>query len=325
MNIVILGGSGFVGTRLTELLLQDHHRVTIGDLVKSEKYPELWEHCDVCSDDDLRKLLPGTDCIVNLAASHRDDVRPLSLYTRNNVEGAEHVCKIAEETGVRHIVFTSSVAVYGFPEYAYAEDAPQHPFNEYGKTKVLAEKVYEKWQKSNSENSLHVVRSTVIFGEGNRGNIYNLLHQLATRRFIMIGHGKNCKSMAYVGNVAAFLKWNIDTNEARYSVYNYVDKPDMNMHDLIRLFEEKLGHRCCPSFSIPYWLGIIGGYGFDLLAFILRKQLPISSIRIKKFCAQTVFSADKVSRSGFKAPFNMEEALERTIRYEFMDKHDGKG
>ena len=322
MKIVILGGSGFVGTRLTEILLQDH-QVLIGDLVKSEKYPELWKHCDVCSDDDLRKVLPGNECIVNLAASHRDDVHPLSLYTRNNVEGAEHVCRIASEIGIRHIVFTSSVAIYGFPEYAYAEDAPQHPFNEYGRTKSLAEKVYEKWQQSEPQNSLHVIRPTVIFGEGNRGNIYNLLHQLATRRFIMIGNGKNCKSMAYVGNVAAFLKWNIEVNKASYSVYNYIDKPDMNMHDLIRLFEEKLGHSCCPSFSLPYWLGLLGGYCFDLLAFILHKQLPVSSIRIKKFCAQTVFSADKVSQSGFIAPFRLENALERTIQYEFIDnKHD---
>ena len=323
MKIIILGGSGFVGTRLTEILLQDHHQVSIGDLVKSKKYPELWTPCDVCSDDDLRRVLPGNECIVNLAASHRDDVRPLSLYTRNNVEGAEHVCKIASEIGIHNIVFTSSVAVYGFPEYAYEEDVPHNPFNEYGRTKSLAEKVYEKWQQSAPDNSLHIIRPTVIFGEDNRGNIYNLLHQLATRRFIMIGNGNNCKSMAYVGNVAAFLKWNIEDNKAQYSVYNYIDKPDMNMHDLIKLFEKKLGHSCCPSFSLPYWFGLLGGYCFDLLAFILHKQLPISSIRIKKFCAQTVFSADKLKRSGFVAPFRLEDALERTIQYEFINtEHD---
>ena len=318
MRIVVLGGSGFVGTRLIELLLQDQHQVTIGDLVESKKYPQLWQHSDVCSDDDLRRILPGSDCIVNLAASHRDDVRPISLYTRNNVHGAEHVCKIASETGVRRIVFTSSVAIYGFPKYAYAEDAPQCPFNEYGKSKIQAEKVYEKWQQSDARNSLHVVRPTVIFGEGNRGNIYNLLHQLAVRRFIMIGSGKNCKSMAYVGNIAAFLKWNIEDNQAAYSVYNYVDKPDMNMHDLIRLFERKMGKPCCPSISFPYWLGMLGGYCFDLLTFVTRKQLPISSIRIKKFCSQTVFSADKAHQSGFVAPFRLEDALERTIDYEFI-------
>ena len=316
MKILILGGSGFVGTRLTEILLAGGHQVAIGDLVKSEKYPELWRQCDVCVDEGLRQIMPGQDCVVNLAASHRDDVRPLSLYTRNNVEGAEHVCKIASEIGVRHIVFTSSVAVYGFPKYAYDENGPKHPFNEYGRTKLLAEGVYEKWQKADPANMLHVVRPTVIFGERNRGNVYNLFRQLASGRFLMVGNGRNKKSMAYVGNIVAFLKWNIEENKADYSVYNYIDKPDFNMNDLVAGFENALGRKL-PSIRLPYWLGLLGGYCFDLLAFLTRRTFPVSSIRVKKFCAQTMFSSDKMLASGFKAPFTLEEALKRTVEFEF--------
>jgi len=317
LNVLILGGSGFVGTRLTELLKNDH-QVTIGDLVKSEFYPELWKHCDVCEDDDLRAVMQGQDCVINLAASHRDDVRPISLYTRNNVEGAEHVCKIATELGIHLIVFTSSVAVYGFPEYEYDEDAPKHPFNEYGRTKLLAEAVYEKWQQSNSQNMLHVVRPTVIFGERNRGNVYNLFRQLASGRFLMVGNGKNRKSMAYVGNIVAFLRWNIEENKQAYSVYNYIDKPDFDMNDLVSGFEKELGKKL-PPISLPYWLGLCGGYCFDLLAFVTRRTFPISSIRVKKFCAQTVFSSEKMQKSGFKPPFDMQEALHRTVHFEFKN------
>ena len=315
MNILILGGSGFVGTRLTELLIKDH-QVTIGDLVKSEFYPEFWKHCDVCVDDDLRAVMPGNDCIINLAASHRDDVRPLSLYTRNNVEGAEHVCKIATELGIHLIVFTSSVAIYGFPEYEYDEDAPKHPFNEYGRTKLLAEAVYEKWQKTDPRNMLHVIRPTVIFGERNRGNVYNLFKQLASGRFMMVGNGKNKKSMAYVGNIVAFLKWNVEANKQPYSVYNYIDKPDFDMHDLVTGFENALGKKL-PPVRLPYWLGLLGGYCFDMLAFVTRRTFPISSIRVKKFCAQTVFSSERMQKSSFNPPFDMQEALHRTVMFEF--------
>jgi len=316
MKILILGGSGFVGTRLTEILLKANHQVTIGDLVQSKFYPDLWHYCDVCIDDDLRNIMPKHDCIVNLAASHRDDVHPISLYTRNNIEGAEHVCKIATEIGIHLIVFTSSVAIYGFPEYAYEEDAPKHPFNEYGRTKLLAESVYETWQKKDPANMLHVIRPTVIFGERNRGNVYNLFKQLASGRFLMIGNGENKKSMAYVGNIVAFLKWNIEENKQTYSVYNYVDKPDFNMHDLVISFEEYLGRKRT-FISLPYWLGLLGGYAFDLLAFLSRRTYPISSIRIKKFCAQTIFSSEKMLKSGFTPPFSIEEALHKTIDFEF--------
>lgn len=320
MKIVVLGGSGFVGSRLVEILMEKHE-VTIGDLVQSELYPELWKHCDVCVDDDLRAVMKGQDCIINLAASHRDDVRPLSLYTRNNVGGAEHVSKIASELGIHLIVFTSSVAIYGFPKYEYDEDAPKHPFNEYGRTKLLAEAVYEKWQKSDSQNKLHVVRPTVIFGERNRGNVYNLFKQLASGRFLMVGNGKNKKSMAYVGNIVAFLKWNIEENKQPYSVYNYIDKPDFDMNDLVNGFEKVLGKKL-PPVRLPYCLGLLGGYCFDFLAFVTRRTYPISSIRVKKFCAQTVFSSERMQKSGFKPPFDMQEALQRTVRFEFKEIKD---
>ena len=325
MKILILGGSGFVGSRLVEILLKDNYQVTIGDLVESAFYPELWQRCDVCSDEDLRRVMPGHDCIVNLAASHRDDVRPLSLYTRNNVEGAEHVCKIASELKIHRILFTSSVAIYGFPEYAYDEDGPKRPFNEYGRTKLLAEAVYEKWQKADPANQLHVVRPTVIFGERTRGNVYNLFKQLASRCFLLVGDGTNCKSMAYVGNIVAFLKWNIEENKESYSVFNYVDKPDFTMNDLVGGFE-KIMNRRMPTLRLPFWLGLLGGYCFDLLSFLTGKKLVVSSVRIRKFCAQTVFSSDRMQKTSFRPPFDMVEALRKTVEFEFLNqkKEDAK-
>lgn len=318
MKILILGGSGFVGTQLTKILLESH-QVTIGDIAESQTYPELWKKCDVCSEEDLRTVMAGHDCLINLAAAHKDNVRPLSLYEKTNVTGAKCVCRVASELKIRHIVFTSSVAIYGFPKWDYKEDAPCDPFNEYGRTKLLAEDVYKKWQESDNANRLHIIRPTVIFGEGNRGNVYNLFHQLSSGHFMMVGNGKNKKSMAYVGNVAAFLKWNIENNDAVYSVYNYIDKPDYNMHDLVSCFEQILNRKFLPI-SLPYWLGLFGGYCFDLLAFITRKNFPVSSIRVKKFCAQTVFNSDKMLNSGFIPPYSMPEALKRTLEFEFLDK-----
>lgn len=320
MKILILGGSGFVGTRLTELLLEAQCDVKIGDLIQSEKYPALWEKCDVRNQEDLRKTCSGREIILNLAAAHRDDVRPISLYKETNVDGAQNVCDIATELGIKHIIFTSSVAIYGFPTYEYDEDSPKQPFNEYGVTKLAAEKIYNQWQQSSSDNILTVIRPTVIFGEGNRGNVYNLFRQLASGKFLMIGPGNNKKSMAYVGNVAAFLKWNLLNNRESYSVFNYVDKPDLDMNELLDLVETiLLGHH--KSFlRIPYWIGVCGGYFFDFIAFLSGKQFPISSIRIKKFCAQTIFGSDKMQKSGFVPPYKIQDALKQVIKFEFCKK-----
>ena len=88
---------------------------------------------------------------------------------------------------------------------------------------------------------------------------------------------------------------------------------------LLGVIEKSLDKKI-PSVRIPIWLGYLAAYGFDILAFITRKKLTISSVRVKKFVATTQFDATKVYSSGFKAPFTLEEGLDRTINYEFVQK-----
>lgn len=99
-----------------------------------------------------------------------------------------------------------------------------------------------------------IIRPTVIFGERNRGNVYNLLKQIAGGKFAMVGPGTNYKSMAYVGNIVEFIKFKLKNVTAGYEVYNYVDKPDLNMNQLVAEVEQSLGKNTidAPSISIRY-------------------------------------------------------------------------
>jgi hypothetical protein len=100
-----------------------------------------------------------------------------------------------------------------------------------------------------------------------------------------------------------------------------VDKPDLNMNELLNQVEESMSKRI-PSIKIPYVFGFIAGLGFDLLAKISGRSLSISSVRIKKFCATTQFDAHAAHHSGFEAPFSLVEGLKRTISHEFIEKVD---
>jgi hypothetical protein len=91
------------------------------------------------------------------------------------------------------------------------------------------------------------------------------------------------------------------------------------MTSLLGVIEKSLNKKT-PSVRIPIWLGYLGGFGFDVLAFVTRKKLAISSVRVKKFVAKTQFDATKVHSSGFKAPFTLEEGLDRTLNYEFVQE-----
>jgi hypothetical protein len=93
------------------------------------------------------------------------------------------------------------------------------------------------------------------------------------------------------------------------------------MNELINIFHNTLGKNLNNNFKIPYAFGLMGGYCYDMLAKITGKTYPISSIRIKKFCANTVISANKLKKTGFVAPYSLTEGLTRMIRSEFLQKN----
>jgi len=318
-NIAIIGGAGFVGTRLAARFDLSGVKHTIYDI---NKRSEGMVFCDVESEESLEKI-EGAIVIVNLAAEHRDDIRPLSRYDDVNVQGAINVCSAARKHGAKKIVFTSSVAIYGFAPPGTGESGEPNYFNDYGRTKYLAEQVYKEWQAEEPESrTLVIVRPTVIFGEGNRGNVYNLLRQIASRRFLMFGNGTNRKSMAYVENVVAFIEYSLSFKPGLH-IYNYIDKPDFDMNTLISGTRKTLFGKTNVGLRLPGFIGLALGYVADLAAMIIRKPLPVSSIRVKKFMGTTQF-ASSVSDTGFVPPVSLEEGLARTLRYEFMEDNSDK-
>ena len=133
----------------------------------------------------------------------------------------------------------------------------------------------------------------------------------------MVGKGENKKSMAYIGNIVAFLEACIATDQ-KYGVYNYVDTPDLTMNELVSQVREKLKHKSGVGPRLPYWLGLILGYTADLVAKISGRNFPVSSIRVKKFVSSTEFKSAKVSLEKFQAPFSLSDGVQRTLQSEFI-------
>lgn len=321
-NINVIGGSGFIGSRLVRRLQSKGQlKVKITDKSQSKAYPGLVTLGDVRSLEQLRASIADESVIVNLAAEHRDDVRPLSLYEEVNVGGAKNICTVARENSVRTIIFTSTVAVYGFAPIGTDESGKIAPFNDYGRTKYEAEQVFKIWQaEAPTERTLVIIRPTVVFGEQNRGNVYNLLRQIASGKFVMVGNGENRKSMAYVENLVAFIEHSMYFKPGVH-IYNFIDKPDFTMNQLVGSVKRILGQPDKISLRLPYAVGYVIGKGFDLVAAITGRRLAISSIRVKKFCANSVYNTN-IEKTGFVIPVPLSQALEQTIRHEFIEKHD---
>ncbi len=321
-NIVaIIGGNGFVGTRLSARLNKSKIISKRYDINISKRNEEVID-CDI---EDINALdqLEAVDTIINLAAVHRDDVRPISRYDDVNVQGAKNICNAARKYKIKKIIFTSSVAIYGFSPPGTDESGEPNYFNDYGRTKYLAEKVYKDWQAEDPNNrTIVIIRPTVIFGEGNRGNVYNLLKQINSKRFVMFGNGKNKKSMAYVENVAAFLEYSLSFKSGLH-IYNYIDQPDLDMNTLVSKARKILFNKKGIGVRLPAFLGMAIGYIADFISKMTGKRLPVSSIRVRKFMGTTQFSSS-ISKTDFVPPVSLEEGLKKTLSYEFLEDNSGK-
>jgi len=324
-DICVIGGSGFIGTRLVRRLRsKEQLAVQITDKAPSKTHPDVFTLGDVRSVEELRTSIANGAVIVNLAAEHRDDVRPLSLYDEVNVGGARNICTVASEKCVQTIIFTSTVAVYGFAPIGTDESGKVAPFNDYGRTKYEAEQIFKAWQaEAPSERTLVIIRPTVVFGEQNRGNVYNLLRQIASGKFVMVGNGENRKSMAYVENVAAFIEHSMSFKPGVH-IYNFIDKPDFTMNGLVANVNRILGRPEKIGFRLPFAVGYMIGKGFDLVASLTGRRFAISSIRVKKFCANSVYNM-AIDQTGFVPPVPLEQALAQTVRYEFVESNEHEG
>ena len=314
--IDVIGGSGFIGTSLATRLRELNIDFNILDIEAPKFENSPFKFADVRSFGSLSDSLSRSSIIINLAAIHRDDVHPTSLYFETNVDGAEKICMAAEDKSIEHIIFTSSVAVYGQNLGIVSEDNLPSPSNHYGKSKLQAEDVFISWQmRDPSKRNITIIRPTVIFGPSNRGNFYNLIHQIFKNKFLMIGSGKNRKSMAYVENVVDFILYSIKFPPGIH-VYNYADAPDLSMSELISLIYHSIGSRRQSLLRIPYSIGYSIGMIFDVFSTALGRKLPISRMRVRKFCSNSIFSTKSIE-VGFKPRFSLVDAVHKTVKYEY--------
>ncbi|GHU03406.1 UDP-glucose 4-epimerase GalE [Spirochaetia bacterium] len=150
MNILIIGGAGYIGSHVAREFLDGGHRVTVFDNFSSGLRQNLFSeaafiHGDILDYTALGKAVRGGfDALVHLAASKaagESMVKP-EKYSVNNLCGTINILNAAAEAGIKNIIFSSSAAVYGEPVYLPIDEKhPCKPENYYGFTKLEIERI----------------------------------------------------------------------------------------------------------------------------------------------------------------------------------------
>ncbi len=216
MRVLVTGGAGFIGSHIVDLFVAEGHRVVVVDNLVTGSARNLnpaagWYEMDILS-RDLERVFRAERPEVVLHQAAQPAVKPSTDDPRYdawvNVMGLINVLESCTEAGVRKIVFASSGATYGNPDYLpIDEQHPQRPESPYGITKLIAEH-YLKYYALDRNLQFTALRYGNVYGprqdsHGEAGVVAIFARQLLTGETPIIHwDGEQVRDYIYVGDVA---------------------------------------------------------------------------------------------------------------------------
>lgn len=154
-TILVAGGAGYIGSHTVKYLLKNKYKViTLDNLVYGHKeavLTENFEQVDLADKESLDKVFKKykIDAVIHFAAFAYvgESVTNPKKYYMNNVVNTLNLLDVMIENNVKNIVFSSTCATYGNPEYTPLDEKHQQkPINPYGKTKLMIEQIMEDYE-----------------------------------------------------------------------------------------------------------------------------------------------------------------------------------
>lgn len=324
MNYIITGGTGFIGTHLTNLLKEVHPEAKVWNLdivkpgtpnpvvknykpavVEGGKLGSNFVECDIRKPIGEFPFTPSSDDVIfNFAAVHRTPGHEDIEYFETNIRGAENVCAFAEKYGIKNMVFTSSIAPYGASEQLKTEETLPTPNTAYGISKLVAEKIHIAWQKGGADRKLTIVRPGVVFGRGENGNFSRLYWGIRKHTFAYPGRKDTIKACVYVKELVRFILWNVEERKTPFDIYNCTFEPAYTIEQIVNAMKKVTGLKQ----SVPYIPNALI-LPAAACAQMVGSPMGICPARVKKLQISTNICGKKMKDCGYKFKWTFEEAI----------------
>lgn len=283
MNILMTGGCGYIGTVLTEKLLEDGHKLKVIDTQWFGNHLKAHPNLTILK-EDIRNIdaidLDQIDTILHLANIANDPAVELNptLSWEVNVLAAQQLADKAVRNGVKHFVYASSGSVYGVKDEPHVtEDLTLVPISVYNKTKMVAERVLLSYK---DKMQVHCIRPATVCGISPRMRLDVSVNMLTFQAL------KNNKITVFGGNQT---------------------RPNIHIKDMVRVYQHFLNHADIES----------GSYnaGFENISI-----LEIAEMVKNKLGAEIIISesndprsyrqnSEKLLKTGFQQKYGVEYAI----------------
>ncbi len=230
MKVLVTGAAGFVGNHLVEMLVErgDEVRALVRpgediDCLRTLPGVELI-YGDLTNPPSLKRAVQGMQRIYHIAAK-TGPWGPEKVYQATNVQGLADLIFAAMEAGVRRIVHTSSITVYGHRlRDIVTEDHPYYAENNpYSRSKIAGEKLIFRLVKEHSAPVV-IVRPAWVYGPRDGASFSRFVNFVASGKGRLLGTGNNIVPVVYVRDVAqGLIKAGDASDEAVGRAYNIAD------------------------------------------------------------------------------------------------------
>lgn len=264
MRVAVTGAGGFVGRRLVEVLSRRAgtdvvalNRSAVGRPVPGAAYHRVG---DMASGGDYAGLLEGVEVLVHCAARvhvmREGAADALALYRRVNVEGTLALARQAAASGVRRMVFLSSVKVNGESTVMgrpFTESNAPRPLDPYGVSKLEAEEALLALGRS-SGMEVVVIRPPLVYGPGVKANFASMMAWLYRGVPLPLGSVRNLRSFVALDNLVDLIVLSAGHPAAAGEVFLVSDGEDLSTTDLLLRMGRALGS---PARLVPVPVGMM--------------------------------------------------------------------
>lgn len=155
-KILVIGGAGYIGSHVTKAFIEKGYWVTVYDDLSTGQQSNVPAKADFVKGDILdfallnKTLSKGFDAVIHLAAKKAvgESMSNPQIYAKNNIIGSINIFNAMLENNIKNVVFSSSAAVYGIPQYLpIDEEHPLNPINFYGFTKLQIEQIMDWYSR----------------------------------------------------------------------------------------------------------------------------------------------------------------------------------
>jgi len=322
MRIFLTGGSGFIGSRLAPLAIQNGHAVTVVTPINT---PAEQARCDALTKAGIKLViapledaavisreLQGHDVVIHLAAAQHEAQAPESHFHKVNVDGTRSLLDLASKAGVRRFVHGSTIGVYGSAAAgSLDEQSPLAPDNPYGRTKAAAEQVVRQFE---SAMEWTIVRISETYGPGDM-RLLKMFEGIKKGRFPIVGSGENIHQLIYVDDLSRGLLAACTAPAAPKQTVVLAGSEKLTTNDMVAAVSASIGSTKRVMHA-PMWPFVVAAVMFEATFSPLGLKPPLHRRRLDFFRKSFFFSnAQAQQLLNFTPQIGFREGARKTAEW----------